>query len=886
MSHQKKSTFNQLLDYFNEEDEEEEFINFEPKNNNYIIPKPNPQLYTNTRTENNNIVNYTINTNINANTNMIQNSEINNNSINDKEKQIFTELYSNVDSNDDNVFYCEERCLPLNDVKGEECNNLKVVSFRPNKFSENDFNINSENIQENENGNIAQNNNIIEKIKTNNWLINSNNNEENNEKNDKQSQKEMIYNKIIANQCSFGNINETSNRSTSINTDKLGEYSQSKLFQENFDQDIYKPEYLINSQCFDELENKNMIENNNNNNEQKCNNIDTNTYTFKQNEKINININKKESNKNNININELKNNILKNTKEKSKSKSKQNNKKIQKKNNINNNININKNINNSNHNKKPIELVLYDDAVKKKQKMENIYKNNMAKIQLNSTKNKINKKSYQIALEHDDKKIEHVINKYSNNKNNKKEELTIVDIAQIFQELKIFRKLLENINVNKLSNINNIKDFKNKISIAIKEGDIRKNEELDFLEKTWNILNSEQKSYIRKDIFEGLIKILFASTGNVNDIINIVKQYLQAALFGEGIIELSDRNRKDDGLGLRNYIKKFFKLKENIIAYQNINNYNSKKFEKIIKERNSNLTFEPNIPQNENFHTTITQRRKNFNFNALYDRFIQKEKSKQTNLNQLKRNKIKEELKELKQKPTINKPIDNSFYSDTNCPQNIHDKLYLMDKHIRQKKQERIDKKIKEDNEKFENEYKSFRLNINSKENRKRMAKSFDNKIKPKGYDDYITRNKKAILERKRIKNIIEKIPCGENYEKIKRRSITPFNITDMRKRYKNKQNNNNKKDEFFTLQIKIPNGQLRVIKIYMKSDPYKVADDFCKIYSIKDSVKRKLINNIISCQKAYINNKKQEEMENEREELEEEGEYIDNENEIVGNFI
>ena len=884
MSHQKKSTFNQLLDYFNEEDEEEEFIDFEPKNNNYIIPKPNPQLYTNTRPENNNIINYTNNTNNNTNTNMIQNNDINNNSINDKEKQIFTELYSNVDSNDDNVFYCEERCLPLNDVKGEECNNLKVVSFRPNKFSENDFNINSENIQENENGNIAQNNNIIEKIKTNNWLINSNNNEENNEKNDKQSQKEMIYNKIIANQCSFGNINETSNRSTSINTDKLGEYSQSKLFQENFDQDIYKPEYLINSQCFDELENKNMIENNNNN-DQKCNNIDTNTYTFKQNEKINININKKESNKNNININELKNNILKNTKEKSKSKSKENNKKIQKKNNINNNININKNINNSNHNKKPIELVLYDDAVKKKQKMENIYKNNMAKIQLNSTKNKINKKSYQIALEHDDKKIEHVINKYSN-KNNKKEELTIVDIAQIFQELKIFRKLLENINVNKLSNINNIKDFKNKISIAIKEGDVRKNEELDFLEKTWNILNSEQKSYIRKDIFEGLIKILFASTGNVNDIINIVKQYLQAALFGEGIIELSDRNRKDDGLGLRNYIKKFFKLKENIIAYQNINNYNSKKFEKIIKERNSNLTFEPNIPQNENFHTTITQRRKNFNFNALYDRFIQKEKSKQTNLNQLKRNKIKEELKELKQKPTINKPIDNSFYSDTNCPQNIHDKLYLMDKHIRQKKQERIDKKIKEDNEKFENEYKSFRLNINSKENRKRMAKSFDNKIKPKGYDDYITRNKKAILERKRIKNIIEKIPCGENYEKIKRRSITPFNITDMRKIYKNKQNNNNKKDEYFTLQIKIPNGQLRVIKIYMKSDPYKVADDFCKIYSIKDSVKRKLINNIISCQKAYINNKKQEEMENEREELEEEGEYIDNENEIVGNFI
>jgi hypothetical protein len=176
-------------------------------------------------------------------------------------------------------------------------------------------------------------------------------------------------------------------------------------------------------------------------------------------------------------------------------------------------------------------------------------------------------------------------------------------------------------------------------------------------------------------------------------------------------------------------------------------------------------------------------------------------------------------------------------------------------------------KKKKEDQEKFENECKSFKLHLNLRENRRRMAKSFDNKIKPKGFDDYIMRNKKAILERERIKKIKEKIPCGENYEKIKRRSITPFNITDMKK--KNKKNKKEKED-FFTLQIKIPNGQLRVLKIYIKNDPYKVADDFCKIYSIKDSVKKKFINNIINCQKAYLNDKRRQEIEDE-EELEEE---------------
>ena len=93
-----------------------------------------------------------------------------------------------------------------------------------------------------------------------------------------------------------------------------------------------------------------------------------------------------------------------------------------------------------------------------------------------------------------------------------------------------------------------------------------------------------------------------------------------------------------------------------------------------------------------------------------------------------------------------------------------------------------------------------------------------------------------------------------------------------MKKKKKKRENLNS---EFFTLKLKIPNGQLRNLKIYLKSDPYKVADEFCKIYSIKESVKKKLIKNIIECQRAYLNNKKYQEME-EEEELEEEGEEFD----------
>ena len=186
-----------------------------------------------------------------------------------------------------------------------------------------------------------------------------------------------------------------------------------------------------------------------------------------------------------------------------------------------------------------------------------------------------------------------------------------------------------------------------------------------------------------------------------------------------------------------------------------------------------------------------------------------------------------------------------------------------MDKDLREKRKKTIALKMKKEKEDFEEELKKFKLNINSRENRRRMAKSFDAKIKPKGYDDYVLRNKKAILEKKRIKTMIEKIPIGENYEKLKRRAITPFNITDMRKKKRNKHIEN---EELFTLQIKIPNGKLRTIKIDLKSDPYRVADNFCKIYSIKESIKQKLINNIIGCQKAFLNSKKSQEMEEEKE--------------------
>ena len=591
----------------------------------------------------------------------------------------------------------------------------------------------------------------------------------NNESNKKN---EETHKKSVTEQISLNNnINDIINRSTSLQSEKL---------IENQITDINDKEYLIDSKIFDELEKEDK---------------------------------KKEKIKNKIEWKD-KNVLIKRNIQKLKLYMKKNIKKEK-----------------NNNNKKIKELILYEDAIKNKKKYENIERNTITEINLNSKRSKINKKSYKICMKHDDKKIESIIKEYNN-------ELLLIDISLIFKELKIFRNLLENININKLKNINDINEFINKISIVIKDNEKRKKKELEFLKQTWYLLNNN-KNYIDNEIFEGYLKILFSSLGNINDTLNIIKQYLKVCFFGEkNEINLNDNIIKE-------CIINFFELKKNIIAYKNTNEHSNDKYKKMIKENEKNLTFIPNIIKNENYNTIITKKKKNFNFNTLYDRFIQKEKDKQNNIQKLKKERIKKEMEEVKKKPLIYKYNNNNniYYEEE-----IHEKLYNQGKYINKKKKEKILEKEKEEKEKLEKELKKYKLNYNSEINKRRMNKSFDIKIKPKGYNEYIIRNRKEILNKEKLKEKKEKISYGENYEKLKRRAITPFNITDMKKKIK--KNNN----DYFIMKIKIPNGQMKSIKINIKSDPYKIANEFCKVYSIKENMKQKLIKNIINCQNTNYN--------------------------------
>ena len=600
--------------------------------------------------------------------------------------------------------------------------------------------------------------------------------------------------------------------------------------------------------------------------------------------------------------------------------------------------------NNYNTYKSPVELTLYNDAVKRRKKLENIDKNVLKGIKLNSNKTKITNASYKVAIDHDEKIIEKAINKYSflNKKNNTKS-LDIIGIALSLRDIKIFRELFKE--KNNISKTYTFSDLQ-KIILSVDKKETRKIKEINFLAQTWLLLNPYQNDCINKDILVGLLKIIFTPEGDLKEIESLLKKYLEAALIGANISNKTliqnknnnistNKNKNSNALicpishkkitsmdmwPLSKYIKAFFDLKKNMIAYKTTINMSRDKYSNLNHQKiqsnidNNNITLDKisnGIDGNKN--KILEPQKKPFNFDKLYKKFLEKENCKKMTLEQMRKKKEDDELKELKEKPTITKYKTNLMNEEMNQKgkkrENIYDRLYKQDKEIRAKKQELIEEKKRNEQEKIDRELKFKKLNVNSRLSKIRMNKSFDEPKQLRGFDEFVKRNRKGRLERLRIKYLLEKNPIGEKYEEIRKRNITPPNITDIRRmrkneyyrtlNYVNKTVNKNKElplpenylsedesdgnTEYFNLQIKLPNGRTQTLKVYENDDANKVVEEFCKIHSIDDNIKSKLVTNIENCQKQFLmnDNKNQNDEDNEEEEEEEDDEE-EEENNII----
>ena len=497
---------------------------------------------------------------------------------------------------------------------------------------------------------------------------------------------------------------------------------------------------------------------------------------------------------------------------------------------------------------------LYEDANKKREKMKQKYLTEDNNIKLNANISKINKKSHNIAIERANKKISNIIKKYSQN-----EKISIINIAQCLCDLKIINELIKKEQILEL-NLEKIKDIIEKVNGK----DQKKIEEIELLEQIWFKINPSCDEYINSQHFYELLKILFSSDiSDLNEIeINKLSINIENLLYKYSvnskkdsinnqcifISPIRDKNYEENDLwDISKLIKIFLKLKSNIKAYRDIDYQNKQKeiSNNLREEREKELTFEPDISQsnyvfnkNSKFNCYNTDNKGFLNltcsniskkpkhdFNKIYERFMKEKKMHEKVLEKLREIKNQKELKKCTHFPKISqysqKNIDrmnltmDSLYSpklSRNKKTPIYERLYSM-----RKKNDAI--KSNKNNRWNKSNLTEKALSEDKKINKKKKEQIHNIKIKPFNMNDSNENNYKkneVIKEKNKYSNIIDNI--------------------------------------YITLEIKIPNGELKPIKIYKnQNNIIETINQFCETYKINREERKIIFNKVIQYKNSFF---------------------------------
>ena len=576
--------------------------------------------------------------------------------------------------------------------------------------------------------------------------------------------------------------------------------------------------------------------------------------------------------------------------------------------------------------------ILYEDAKNKKEKLKQIYINENNNILSNMNSKKINKSSYSLVIDRINKKIDNVIKKYSVNG-----KISIVGMTQCLFELNLITELIKI-----KDNIQDINDDLDSVELqsiieSIKNKDTKKLKEVEFLEQLWFIINPSKTQYINCKILSDFLKLLFSSKNNVKDLENNIEKLFEKYNINKSsdneikeeeesfTSPLRDKEYKTDEIWpLDKFIKIFIDLKNNLKAYKENNYQKGEVYNNIIQERDKELTFEPNFSSKaffykhskynydkdndidnnniSNISNNKSPKRQKHDFNKVYERFMADKDLHDKTLERLRKIKVDKELKMCTDVPKINKYVPsasnkkyknktmdsdepktlqkNKSYSDIKNP--IYMKLY------KQRKEYNENNNINNNDNSTLDENCTFKPVITDPDVMMKTFSNMKNMRKPKGYNEYVKRNRSVLEKKENDKKIEEDKKFGRNYDKIKKLKIKALNITDLNgsnkkskkinipipssnsnRSYQQKINLNNdfmnnsesEKVEniidgvYITIDIKVPNGLLKPLKIYNKGDneTIELVNNFCRIYTINEENKKIILKNVLQYKNAFF---------------------------------
>ena len=574
--------------------------------------------------------------------------------------------------------------------------------------------------------------------------------------------------------------------------------------------------------------------------------------------------------------------------------------------NFNNNINNNNQPGQQKQTTRPELLLLYENANVIQNKINQKYIEQNNEIISRANKKKINKNSYNMVNNRLNKRIDNAINKFQNDF-----KLNIVNMAQCLYELNIIIELIKPKDNIKDININNQLDLAELQAMAesVSDHDIKKSEEVELIEQLWYLLNPKLEQDFNCEILSIFLKLFFCDNYTPKEL----EAYITSLLDNYKINNLEKkeeyksplRDKKYDKNGiwpLSKFIKIFLNLKKNLKAYRENDYTKGDLYYNIIKEKDKELTFEPDFEKTSKYfykHSNFQynkdisiinlinkfkkKNKQKHDFKKVYERFKAEKERHEKTLQRIREIEEEKELKMCTNVPKINKykipnksPIKDQS-KENNEIFNTEEKLQKNKSFIKQprykllynlrKKYDKNQKEIRIDKDDILDENCTFKPKIGDVDIMNKTFSNIKKSKKPKGFNDYVNRNRSLLEKKEHEKKLEEDKRYGRGYDKLQKMKIKPLNITFSNKsaskpkknnkyinntetKRKNRYNLENDKREniidniYITIDVKVSNGAIKPLKIYNKSDKETIDNisNFCKIYRFNEETKRMLI--------------------------------------------
>ena len=585
--------------------------------------------------------------------------------------------------------------------------------------------------------------------------------------------------------------------------------------------------------------------------------------------------------------------------------------------------NFNKNINNNNQPGQQKQttrselLLLYEDAnvIQNKINKEYIKQNN--EIISKANKKKINDNSYNMVNNRLNKRIDNAINKFQNNL-----KLNIVNMTQCLYELNIINELIKPKDNVQDININNQIDLAELQAMveSVKDNDIKKSEEVELIEQLWYLLNPKLEQNFNCEILSIFLKLFFCDNYTQKELEVYIKSLLDNYKINntEKTEEYKSplRNKTYDKTGiwsLHQFIKVFLNLKKNLKAYRENDYTKGDLYYNIIKEKDKELTFEPDFEKTSKYFYKYSnfqynkdnsiidlinkyskKNKQKHDFNKVYERFKAEKERHEKTLQRIREIEEEKELKMCTNVPKINKykpptrsPIKNQL-KENNEILNTEEKLQKNKSFIKQprykllydlrKKYEKNPKENRIDKNDILDQNCTFKPKITDMDIMNKTFSNIKKSKKPKGFNDYVNRNRSLLEKKEHEKKLEEDKRYGRGYDKLQKMKIKPLNITFSNKsaskpkknndyinntetKRKNRYNLENDKIEniidniYITMDIKVSVGVIKPLKIYNKPDKDTIdyISNFCKIYSLNEETKKILIKKALKLKYSFF---------------------------------